>query len=473
MSNLSHNKIADFVKNLSYTFSANILSLLISVAVVLIIPKVLGTDQYGYYQLYTFYCGYVGISYFGWCEGIYLRNGGKYYDKLNKETYHTQLCVMAAYEVTVFTAIFGIASIVCKDTDKKYVIGYTCIVAIAVCMRFLITSVLQSTSRIKEYATVTISEKIFFIILVSICVLNGFRNYHSIIISNVFAVYFSLFLGMLFCKDIVFSKIKNIKNSVHEIKENIIAGIKLQMSTICSMLILGVVRFGIERRWDISTFGKVSLTLSISNMAVTAINAIGVVIYPILRRTNQEKLPEIYKIMRIMLMGLVFGALVFYYPAQKILTLWLPQYAESLRYAAILLPVCVYESKVSILVNTYFNTLRLESLQMKCNLTALALSVILTGVSIYVFDSVTVAILSILIVLMFRCILCEIVLSTKIPIKVVKDIIIELVMTLAFIICNWYFGFIGMLMYAVCYVIYLIIKRKDILESLNFIKSMR
>ena len=172
-------------------------------------------------------------------------------------------------------------------------------------------------------------------------------------------------------------------------------------------------------------------------------------------------------------MGLVFGALVFYYPAQKILTLWLPQYAESLRYAAILLPVCVYESKVSILINTYFNTLRLESLQMKCNLTALVLSVILTGVSIYVFDSVTVAILSILIVLVFRCVLCETVLSTKLPIKIFKDIILELVMTFAFIICNWFFGFAGMLMYAVCYVIYLIIKREDILESLSFIKSMR
>ena len=46
-------------------------------------------------------------------------------------------------------------------------------------------------------------------------------------------------------------------------------------------------------------------------------------------------------------------------------------------------------------------------------------------------------------------------------------------MTLAFIVCNWYFGLLGMFMYAGCYVMYLIIKRKDILESLSFIKSMR
>ena len=110
---------------------------------------------------------------------------------------------------------------------------------------------------------------------------------------------------------------------------------------------------------------------------------------------------------------------------------------------------------------------------MKYNLIKLDLSVILVGVSTYVFNSVTAAVLSILIVLIFRCILSEVILSTKLPIKVVKDIIIELVMTLAFIICNWFFGLLGTFMYAVCYAMYLIIKRKDIIESLNFIKSMR
>lgn len=468
-----HNKIAKFINNLSYTFSANIISLLINVAIILIIPKILGTDQYGYYQLYVFYSGYVGISYLGWCEGIYLRKGGEYYDKLDKGLYHTQLCIMAVYELLIFSILFGIVSLLNCEADKKYVVGYTCIAAIALCLRFLITSVLQATSRLKEYAMVIVSEKLCFIVAAAFLVLFGFKNHHSIILANVFAVYVSLLLGMWFCRDIAFAKINNsIKHVFHEIKENIATGIKLQISTVCSMLIIGVVRFGIEQHWDISTFGKVSLTLSISNMAVTAINAIGVVIYPILRRTNQDRLSEIYKVMRIMLMGLVFGAIIFYYPVQKMLVAWLPQYAESLRYAAILLPICVYESKVSILINTYFNTLRLESLQMKCNLTALVLSVILTNVSVYAFDSVTVAIISILIVLIFRCVICEIVLSTKMPIHVIRDIALELIMTVAFIICNWYFGFAGMVLYAACYVAYLVLKRRDIKESFNFIKSM-
>lgn len=436
-------------------------------------PKLVGVETYGYYQLYLFYTNYVGVLYFGWCDGIYLRLGGKYYKDLDKSLYATQFRLLGIVEIIIYITIYICSLFIVKDINKHFVIGCTCVAAVGMCLRWFITFILQPTSRIKEYAVVMISERALFVVVAMLIMAAGYRDYKFILITDVFAKYVSLGIGVWYCRDLVASKSASIKNVLPEIKGNISAGIKLMLASLSSMLIIGVVRFGIEHHWDISTFGKVSLTISISNMAVAAINAIGVVIYPMLRRTNRDKLPDIYKIMRIMLMGLVFGALIFYYPAQKILTLWLPQYVESLRYAAILLPICVYESKVSILINTYFNTLRLESLQMKCNLTALTLSVVLTLISTLVLNSVTAAIISILIVLIFRCILSEVILSTKLPIKVVKDIIIELVMTAAFIICNWYFGLAGMIMYAICYLVYLVIKRKDILESLNFIKSMR
>lgn len=470
---MAKSKLIDFIKNLSYTFVSNILSLIISAVLILVIPKLVGVETYGYYQLYLFYMNYVGVLYFGWCDGIYLRLGGKYYKDLDKPLYSTQFRLLGLMEIIIYLCIFLGSLVLVKDINKHFVIGAVCVAAVGMCLRWFITFILQPTARIKEYAIVTISEKLLFVVLTLALMAIGYRDYKLILLADVVSKYVSLGIGIWYCRDIVFSKSVPIKSAVLEIKENMSAGIKLMLASLSSMLIIGVVRFGVENHWDIATFGKVSLTLSLSNMVMTAINAIAVVMYPMLRRTNESSLPKIYEIMRVLLMGIIFGGIIFYYPAQKILTLWLPQYAESLRYAAILLPICVYESKVSIIINTYFNTLRLENLLMKCNMAALALSVILTLVSTLVLNSVTAAIVSILIVLIFRCILSEMILSTKFPIKVVKDIIIELVMTLAFIICNWYFGFIGMLMYAVCYVIYLIIKHKDILKSLNFIKSMR
>lgn len=109
---------------------------------------------------------------------------------------------------------------------------------------------------------------------------------------------------------------------------------------------------------------------------------------------------------------------------------------------------------------------------MKCNMAALAMSVVCSVFSVFLLNSVTLAIVSILVSLMFRGILSEIILSRHISIDVRHDILLEIFMTSAFIICNWFFGFIGMLVYAGFYALYLILKRRDILKAKEFIKEM-
>lgn len=449
------------------------LSVLISVVVTLVVPKLISVEQYGYYQIYVFYISYVGVSYLGWCDGIYLRMGGKYYGELDKPLYGTQFWLLGLFEVVVYAVIFGGSFLFVRDASTRYIVTCVCIVAVGMCLRWFITFVLQATARIREYATVTISEKILFVILIAVFMAAGYRDFRWIVAADVAAKFLSLFTGVWYCRDMVFAKLLPVRSVIGEIKENCRAGIKLMLASLCSMLIVGVVRFGIQNHWDVSTYGKVSLTLSVSNMIMTAISAISVVLYPTLCRTSKSRLPSIYRIMRIVLMGLVFGFLVFYYPIRRVLSAWLPQYAESLRYAAILFPVCAYESKMSLLVNTYYKTLRLENLLMKCNMAALAFSVVCTVVSTLVLNSVTAAIFSILLTLIFRCVVSELLLARHIDIGVKKDIVIELAMTAAFIVCNWFFGFAGMLVYAGCYAAYLFIKRGDLKETLAFVKSMR
>jgi len=108
--------------------------------------------------------------------------------------------------------------------------------------------------------------------------------------------------------------------SFREAFENISVGIKLMFSNIASMLVIGFVRFGIERTWDVSTFGKVSLTLSISNLLMLFINAIGIIIFPVLRRIDQRKISLIYMTIRDLLMTVLLGVLLTYYPLKMILS---------------------------------------------------------------------------------------------------------------------------------------------------------
>lgn len=48
-----NSKAKSFIKNFSYTFMANAVSFLISAVLVFFVPKRLGVEQYGYWQLYT------------------------------------------------------------------------------------------------------------------------------------------------------------------------------------------------------------------------------------------------------------------------------------------------------------------------------------------------------------------------------------------------------------------------------------
>lgn len=78
------------INNIIYAFFAQGVSLLLSVVMSLIVPKVLGVEQFGYWQLFIFYAGYVGFFHFGLNDGIYLKLGGSDYDNLDYNLLGTQ-----------------------------------------------------------------------------------------------------------------------------------------------------------------------------------------------------------------------------------------------------------------------------------------------------------------------------------------------------------------------------------------------
>ena len=64
------------IANFSYVVLSNLLTVIVSSLVVLILPKIMGVEEYGYWQLYIFYLSYAGFVHLGWVDGIYLRYGG-------------------------------------------------------------------------------------------------------------------------------------------------------------------------------------------------------------------------------------------------------------------------------------------------------------------------------------------------------------------------------------------------------------
>ncbi|MCM3018702.1 lipopolysaccharide biosynthesis protein [Priestia megaterium] len=465
-------KVFSFLENFTFSFVSNLLSLLVSIITILIVPKFLGVTQYGYWQLYLLYISYAGVMQLGWCDGVYLRYGGAKYEDLNKRLISSQFWYISIFYI-LFSLLLFVFIFSLKEFLNVQMVSWALLSGFITTPRGILYYVLQATNRIKEFAKISIIDRVVFGISLVTLLLMGFKDYHIVIASDLVGKSFAFGLSVYYCKDMVFTKLSNVYQSIKEAKENLNAGFKLMVSNIASILIIGIVRFNIERNWGVEVFGKISLTLSVSNLIMIFINAIAIILFPMLRRVSNQQLPYIYKDIRTLLMVPIFFMLVIYYPLKELLVLWLPHYKEGIEYLALLFPLIVYESKMALLINTYLKSLRKEKVMLTINTFTVFLSLLTCFITVYLINSIDITILSIVALLAIRCVLAELYIAKVLDIHVIKDIIFELLLNTIFIIASWIIrGEIGLCSYIIVVIIYLFLKRKDITNTFSSVKSL-
>jgi len=452
---------------------ANIVTFLVSAIMIAVVPKLLGVEEYGYFQLYLFCSSYAIFFHFGIPNGIYLRYGGKDYKELDNKLFTSQFWMMMAY-VLLLVVIGSIIAYFTLGAEKTgLILILTNLCALIIIPRDFILLMFQATYRIKDYVKATIIDRMVYVSFVMILLALGSRDYISLILADLLGKVIALTWLLFLCREMIFTKITHLKLGLQELIKNITSGGKILLSNIADLMLIGIMRMGIEYKWSIETFGKVSLTLSLSNLMMVVINAVSIVIYPMLRRTSKEELPKFYSILRNILMIPLLGMMIIYYPMKQIFALWLPRYADSLMYIALLFPICIYESKMTMLVYTYLKNLRKETWILIINLVSVLVSFLVSLVTLFLLNSLTITVASIVLILAFRCIFAEIIVSKKIEIKIKKDIILELLMCIVFMVTGWLIqSYMSTLLYAVCYLAYLAIKKKDIAEAIQEIKLM-
>ncbi|MGV3162887.1 lipopolysaccharide biosynthesis protein [Streptococcus hyovaginalis] len=451
---MNKEKIFNILKNFGYVISSNLLTLIVSSVVILILPKVIGVNEYGYWQLYTFYLTYIGFFHFGWCDGIYLKFGGENYSALDKKYFASQVS-----SFIIFQSIISLLSIIASLLFSKN--SSTLFIFLALSLNFVITNTrllfiytLQTTNRIKEASIITISDRFIYVIFLLFLLFSNNTSFQRMIIADNIARVISLFCALYICKDITFisdRKLVQIKDSWDNIK----VGSNLMLANIASSLIIGVVRFAIQKGWDIATFGKVSLTLSLSNLVMTFINAIGIVVFPMLKRTSSDKLALVYKSMRLILMLTLLTMLIVYYPLRIILEYWLPAYKDSLEFMGMVFPMIVFEGKTSLLLNTYLKAMRQEKLIFKINFLTTIISIFMAVLSVVILKSLFFSVLSIVILLSFRSTLLELKVTRLLNLNILKDLFLEFIIVFTFICGNIFLDMrISIILYLISLMVY-------------------
>lgn len=466
--------IINTLKNIAYSFGANLVSLLISVFMVMVVPKYLSVDDYGLWQLFLFYFSYLGFLHFGWEDGIYLRYAGKDYDELDQKTFSGQFCGIVILQIALAALISGMGQAFVMDPVKRTAL--LCSVCLAPFVNFnnLCNFIMQITNRIKDYAKLLLIEQlIFFFGVIAFLLVFHQNEFRYMYYAKLFSVVSITIVGGYLCRNLLKPHFYTLNQILSEVRENLLVGSKLMFANIASMLIIGIIRYGISIGWDVATFGRVSLTLGISNFLMVFINSVSVVFFPIIKRMDENRKANAYIVIRNMLDFILFAALIGYYPLKCILAWWLPKYADSLIYMSVLFPVCVFESKVSLLINTYLKSMRKEFLMLKINTVSVAFSLVVTFFTVGIWHNLNAAVFSIVLVYAFRCILAEYYVTKLLELDLRKDMLEDLLMCGIFVSSGLVFdNVLCMTIYTTAYVTFILIHRRSLCQIVSMAKKV-
>ena len=161
-----NSKAIKIIRNFTYSFTSSLVSMIISSLVILIVPKLIGIKEYGYWQLYLFYSSYVGFLHLGWNDGIYLRYGGKKYDELDKRLFFSQFYMLFISQIIIALIVILSVNILEFEQDKLFIIQMTAVCMVIMNVNYMLLFILQGTNRIKEYAQITMMDRVLYCLII-------------------------------------------------------------------------------------------------------------------------------------------------------------------------------------------------------------------------------------------------------------------------------------------------------------------
>lgn len=394
-------------RNMGTAFLAQGVAMLLSIVQTLLVPKLLGTTQYGYWQLFIFYQGYVGFAHLGLNDGVYLVKGGQTRSEIDKKSVNSQFVFGVAFQLVIAAAIVALALVGGFGPDREFVIVCTGIFLTIQNAANFFSYLLQAMNETRRSSYSTIVERLTFLVPLIILLLVRYRSYQPFVISYIFSSCMQLVFCAYLCRDFLQSGLEPFSQAAHETWASIRVGFKLMAANIASSLVLGVARFGIDAVWGIEAFGELSFALSMVNFFLAFVSQASMVLFPALRQVDLSEAKSFFTSTRDA-MSLVFPVIyLLYYPMVWILSLWLPKYANSFVYFVFLIPICVFDSKMNICCTTFFKVLREEGRLLWVNVWTCVISLFLTLIGVNVFGSIFVVIGGVVVAIIARSIWSE------------------------------------------------------------------
>lgn len=347
------------IQSVFVVVAGNIALLLAKCFLWLIIPKLLGVAEYGYYKTFTLYLTYAMFLHFGFPDGILLIYGGKDYEDINKR----EFCMYSRF----FLIFLGAISLLCviggfivKGVDKYlfFMLGADAFfINMATYFKFISQAVMrfgELTKRNMLEAVLQVASVIVFGILSRLHVIeaNGKMYIMFLVAIDAFILlwyipkYHDFIFGIR--EKISWAKIMNIFR----------VGILLTMAFQISHLVFVLDRQMVSILFPVTTYSLYSFAYSITNLITATIGAVAVVLFPKLKRLETDRMMMQYPVFISGIAVIVFFLLSCYYPMTFFIRWFLPEYVDSVRYIKIIFPGLAISSCINIVIFTYYKVLK-------------------------------------------------------------------------------------------------------------------
>ena len=462
-----------FMKDFSAVLFSNGLVLVSNILSGLVIPKLLGVADYGYYKIFTLYLGYTALLHFGFVDGILLNHGGEQYTDLNQKKFR-----LNSQFFIIFQAIISVIVIIIALTVAKGIYKFLFVMIGVDTITTNVTSyyqyISQCTMRFKELSIRRFLQallKIFVTVILFGMIQIGAITHLScqLYVGVLILIDVVLLLWYVYTyRDITFGEREKLAENIDTIRKYFTDGIILTIAFQVANLVFSLDRQFVSLLFDTETYAVYSFAYTLISMVTTVIGAISLVLFPNLKRKSEDKIISEFSNSMALIAILVYAAQIGYYPLCGFIKWFLPEYQQSIQYLGIVFPGLAVSSCISTIIFTYYKVLDQNLKYFKICAGILGLSVVSNGIAYWCFRTPMAISVASVITLLVWYLVGERYFITRYKVKWKKNLLYILVMGIIFyaVINNVIFGNIwSSIIYTVMFgIVTLLFYRKTLVQ---------
>ena len=404
--------IKSLSKGVSWSLIANVVSTLLGALAVLVLPKYLSVENYGYYQLYLLYTGLTTLLAFGIPESVYLELGGRKSTKLTNKNVALQYFCLFLLDLMLYGGFVVNICLSGELNNRNITILWVCASGFINCIRNYALFILQARGYIKQYSISVVLERTISLIPIMGATILGYSDILVLIGFDFLGrsvSFFYVWIQYRYIKS--FELRKGSKFDLGYLISLIPSGLQLMIASYTSTIIISVVRACIERNWSIEIFAQVSLLISVATMISRLINAVAIPLFPALKTSDYNRDVLFYSKGSFAISFIYFIALAGMPLVSTLLGWWLPQYQYALSMAILLVPLSLFDGKMSLLVMTMCKSYRKEKFLLLLNIISLALMLIGIVLVMHTTHNIIQLLVAVVVVFYARCLIGELYLA--------------------------------------------------------------